>query len=457
VSARALVAASAVACAALALAAPVRRRPPHLLLLTVDTLRADALGVYAGGDRGTPAMDRLAREGTLFESAASPMPMTRPAHFSMLTSLYPRQHGVVNNRIVLPAEALTVAEVLKGRGYRTAAFTAVSLLQAASGAGQGFDHFEAPAGLAEGADAVVPRALRWIEAQGQAAPFFVWLHLFDPHMPYAPPTAEGKAFDFSWDSLGRLAEARGGDLPGEMLPLGLSLYAGEVSFVDSWVGRLLGSLEASGLGARTAVVLTADHGECFDHGVFFEHSQCLYDGSVRVPLVVRLPGVVAAGKREVRQVELVDVAPTLLELAGLPVPRGFAGRSLLGLASRGERAAFVEHPLFHEGARDTRARRTDRVKSLGGRPLRPLDLDADQHAARTREWKYVFSARGPELYALPRDPGEEVDLAGERPDVAGAFASALSAWRRRHPLRLAPRADVDPGVREALRALGYVQ
>lgn len=452
-----MVAAGAVLCAALALSARTGRKAPHLLLVTVDTLRADAVGAYAGRDQGTPAMDRLAREGTLFENAASPMPMTRPAHFSMLTSLYPRQHGVLNNRIVLPESALSVAEILKGRGYRTAAFTAVSLLQAASGAGQGFDHFEAPAGIAEKADVVVPRALRWMEAQDGRAPFFLWLHLFDPHMPYAPPTPEGRAFDFSWDHLGRLADARGGDLPAEILPLGLSLYAGEVAFVDSWVGRLLGFLEASGLGARTAVVLTADHGECFDHGVFFEHSQCLYDGSVRVPLVVRLPGVVAAGKREVRQVELVDVAPTLLELAGLPVPRGFAGRSLLGPAPRVERTAFVEHPLFHEGARDTRARRTDRVKSLGGRPLRPLVLDADHHSARTREWKYLVAAEGPELYALLRDPGERVDLGRQRPGVMAAFASAVSAWRRRHPLRLAPQADVDPGVREALRALGYVQ
>jgi hypothetical protein len=162
-------------------------RRPDVIVVTVDTLRADHVGVYADGAE-TPRIDDLAREGTVFERCAAPMPLTRPAHFSMLTSLYPREHGVLNNAMVLPDEARSLAEILAEHGYRTGGFVGVRLLGPDSGAAQGFERFDQPEESRERrAETVVRRALDWLDRVGREQPRFLWVHVFDPHMPYAPP------------------------------------------------------------------------------------------------------------------------------------------------------------------------------------------------------------------------------------------------------------------------------
>ena len=158
---------------------------PSVLLITIDTLRADELGAYGASPSRTPNLDRLAQESTVFERAAAPMPLTRPSHSSLFTSRYPREHGVLNNRMSLPLEELTLAEILADHGYRTGAFVGVELLSPKSGIGQGFETHDSPGERRQRpADDVVSTALEWIGSIGRREPFFAWVHLFDPHQPY---------------------------------------------------------------------------------------------------------------------------------------------------------------------------------------------------------------------------------------------------------------------------------
>jgi arylsulfatase A-like enzyme len=439
---------------------------PNIVLITVDTLRADALGLYAGGKaRRTPNIDGLGREGVVFDNAVCPMPQTRPSHFSILTSQYPREHGVVNNAIALPDGATTLAEVLKSSGWETAGFVAVSFLGAESGAAQGFDTFEGPSARALTADEAVPRALRWLEARrdGQR-PFFLWLHVFDPHMPYAPPAAYrpppatglGEApTEISWPVLLARAKRSGGRLPAALLEYGQELYRGEVAFVDHWLGKLFQALRDPSRGGRTVIVLTSDHGECFDHGIFFEHSDCLYDASVRVPLVLWGPGVGKPGTREPRTVENLDLAPTLLRLAGVAAPASFRGRSFLHDTPPDGRG-FLQRPLYQSLAAENRPQRNAQIRSIGDEKLRPIMPAVDIVGLRSRDWKYLNYGEGEELYYLPGDPEERANLAESRLAELRRSRLLLEQWLRAHPLRLGDQTTINPELRESLRALGYL-
>jgi arylsulfatase A-like enzyme len=442
------------------------RSRPNVLLITVDTLRADRLGCYGGTAAPTPHVDRLASEGLVFDNAACPMPQTRPSHFSIMTSLYPRQHGVVNNRIALPETLVTMPEVFRAAGYRTGGFVAVKLLGRDSGGAQGFGTFLAPTEQAQWpADRVVPRAVEWIDApDGEGRPFFLWLHLFDPHMPYAPPPpfrppADGPIAEelpiVSWEALRTVAREQGGALSRAVLDRALALYAGEIAYTDRWIGELLSALDERGLTDRTAIAFTADHGECFDHGIYFDHTSCLYDGAVRVPLILRYPGRVPAGERRAVQVENLDIAPTLFALAGVAAPPSFGGRALLGAA--GEGAAFVEHPLLHEGGADYRSLRSEILGSVAGEPLRPTVGDEDLVGVRTPSWKYLRSGDREELYDVRSDPGETRNVAARNPAAVRRLEARLQAWLDAHPLKVADESKISEELRETLRSLGYLQ
>jgi arylsulfatase A-like enzyme len=396
------------------------------------------------------------------------MPLTRPSHFSMMTGLYPRQHGVVNNQGVLGEPVLTVAEVFAAAGYRTAAFVGVRLLAGESGAGQGFEVLEAPPGASWTADEVAGRAILWAGAATAARePFFLWVHLFDPHMPYAPPPEfapraaggpdAGALGEVSWRGLTELAARTGGELSRQTLDRALSLYDGEIAFTDRWVGRVLDAVAGGEDRPPAAVAFTADHGECFDHGIYFEHSDCLYDGALKVPLIVRPSTSGDGGRRIGRQVENLDLAATLLDLGGVRRPPSFARPSLLAEPSSGEEGrAFFQHPLYAEHSAQNRLRRQEQIRAVAGEPVRPLRPGQDELGVRTDGWKYIRSAEGEELYDLRADPGERRNLAGERGEVRDRMRSALSAWTRAHPLNMA-HAPLNEELKETLRSLGYLQ
>ena len=387
---------------------------PHIVLITVDTLRADRLGAYGSRSTRTPHIDALAREGVLFERAMAPIPVTKPSHFSMFTSLYPRDHGVMNNRMRLPEELPTLAGVLGEAGYDTAAFTATALLDRESGAGRGFAEFFSPRQHSRDADRVVPLADGWLRQRSSERPFFLWVHLFDPHMPYEPPPAfrpesspelERRLPVADWEPIAELARENGGDLPQGALERLMGLYDGEVEHVDRWIGTLREALEDRDWLDRTVVVFTADHGECFENGVFFYHSNCLYEPAVRVPLILRHPGDLPAGERRPDVVESLDLAPTLLALAGLEIPEGFVGSNLFASRDDGGRrlrsASALSRP--HRRRPSRKARRDDERRRRGDHSLdrrsaadsgAHTGLEADPDRERDGALRPGFGSRG---------------------------------------------------------------
>ena len=449
------------AAALIAYRAPAAR--PNVVLVTMDTLRADRLGCY-GGPLATPHVDQVAREGVRFDQAHCPMPMTRPSHASLFTSRAPREHGVLHNASALPADLPTLAEQLRGAGYQTAAFVSAWLLGPESGQTRGFDLVDAPPshGFSSGQE-TVDRARAWLQTTGQA-PFFLWVHLFDAHIPYqpaaafapqSPPDVAARLPAASWETLTAQARANGGDLPAALFERAKALYDGEVREVDAAVGQLVDALRARGVLDRTVVVLTADHGECFEHGIFFQHVTCLYEAAARVPLLVRYPPALPAGGQRRDAVELIDVAPTVLALAGAPRPIGFRGRSLFDADGAAPPVSVVQHPVPLDEIAARRQAVTGDIGSVAGMPARRWGSGRGQFAVIEGPWKAILSPHGAELYDLAADPDETDDRAATRSEAVAAARERLAEWQRTHPERAPRGAEVGPAARERLRALGY--
>jgi len=438
---------------------------PNLLLIVVDTLRADHLGSYGYPLATSPAIDALAEQGVLFEQAIAPAPWTRPSAATLLTGLLPETLGLTcashnlprKGCDVLPAGALTLAERLAAAGYDTAAVVANIQVDSLFGFAQGYDEFasvfpDLTHDMQARADwssfkwedtttrDVTDRALAWLAERGRArSPFFLYLHYLDPHEPYTPPAEHAQLFA-SADYDSPYPEVRR-DLP---------LYDGEIHYVDSAVGRVLDSLAAAGLEDNTIVLLTSDHGEAFgEHGALDRHhGLTLFDDQLHVPLIVRAPGRLKEGVRVTAQVRLVDVLPSLLELMGLEPSGLLQGHSLLKLA---------------RGGADPNL---DAVAAWGYRPLKAL---------RTPPWKLIVDHRSGQtsLYNLAADPLEQHDVSRgqaaltlllrdrmqRRLDESHKLREALATTagdqagggsRDNAPLPLSDR------QREGLRALGYL-
>jgi arylsulfatase A-like enzyme len=278
------------------------RRGWNVLILTLDTTRADRLGAYAFAGADTPNIDRLARKGVLFEQAESAAPLTLPAHSSLFTGRFPFQHGVRDNGAVLDPAEVTLAQLLHARGFRTGAFPAAYVLDTRWGLSRGFDvydgTFEArprdglhPDGMRRPAGEIVDRALAWLNTTSDSR-FFAWLHFYDAHTPYDPPE-------------GRSDRATG--------------YQGAIAFMDSQIGRVLAFLDARHLLDRTLVVLAGDHGESLGEHGERTHGLFVYEGVTRVPLIIRAPSWRTGGRRVTDVVRSVDVIPTVLNILSIPV------------------------------------------------------------------------------------------------------------------------------------------
>lgn len=400
-------------------AAPPRPRP-SVLLVTVDTLRADRLGCYGRAAAETPAMDGLARAGLLFRRAYTSVPLTLPAHATLLTGLEPAAHGLVDNGMAArDLGTPTLAERLSGAGYDTAAFVAAHVLNRIFGLDRGFrlyDDGPSDADETEGffhgvsdARGRVEAALAWLRRPRQG-PFFAWLHLYDVHAPHVAPAPYAQRF-------------------------AADPYDGEVAYVDSQLARLLRGLASLGLERDTLVVLTADHGEGLGEHGEETHGILLHDATLRVPLILRLPGSLEPGQVATRDVALADVTPTVLELCGLPPNPRSHGTSLLRDAPAGAPRALW-------AASDYPARQ------FGWAPLRSL---------RVAGFKFVEAPR-PELYDLGQDPGETRDLAARDPRRVAEMRARLVQVERTLAEARPALAPVEPDgeTRERLGALGYV-
>lgn len=398
--------------------------PKGVIVISVDTLRADHLGCYGYGDIRTPHIDRLAAEGVLFENVATVTPLTLPAHASIFTGRGPLDHGVIDNFGYLLGEGEeTLAEVLQGHGFATGGFVGSFVLDSRWGVSQGFatyfDRFEAPSAAVttmqanqRSGDEVLEPAIQWIREQSDK-PFFAFIHFYDPHTPYDPP--EPYRSEYSSDRIGR--------------------YDGEVAFVDDLVGRLLAMLEDEGLYEDTMIVFLSDHGESLGEHGEDGHGLFIYDATMRVPLLIKLPGI-TSGRNVRSQARTIDVMPTVLDLLGIESPTSVVGSSLL--------------PLF-DGS-DSEPNLTAYIEShyarlhFGWAPLRGL---------RDSRYKFVEAPRG-ELYDLMEDPEETRNLHDEQPELVRQYEEKLQEYEREPP-SLAQSADViDVETERRLRALGYV-
>jgi choline-sulfatase len=427
-----------VGCEAGSRVAAIPARPAtRLVLITVDTLRADHVGVY-GGPLPTPAMDGLAAEGARVTEAYTPTPSTAPAHASLFTGLHPWHHGVLDNAVPLEGVPL-LAEHVQRAGIPTAAFVSSYILHPRFGLGRGFDtyHFApsqlyvwkgrpTPAFWARG-DETTDAVLAWIDAEPRER-FFLWVHYFDPHDPYSPPPGYERPPD-------EPVSLEGKSLPPQVYSFaqlaGLNLaYRGEVAFADAQIGRLLEGLRSRGLLDDAAVILTADHGEGLgDHGRL-AHGSNLFEEQVRVPLLVRAPGV-PAGRVLEGLAQLEDLTPTALDLLGLPVPPGLDGRDLVPWL-RGEAAA------------------SPRDAVLGRRKHRPPAPDLFYEQRDVEKWIGTRNGVGA-VFDLASDPREAHPRAGEEPPAALASSLASPGTSLAgHPQLL------DPEARHALQALGYL-
>ena len=396
----------------------------NVVLITLDTTRADRLGCYGHAGAATPNLDRLADEGVRFADAVSCVPITLPAHASILTGLNPPTHGVRNNgQFNLGAEHATLASALKARGYETAAFLSAFVLDRRYGLARGFDVYddavEPPPGANVGgttnerpANLVTEAALRWLRGRESKQPCFLWVHYYDPHTPYTPP--------------GRFAAT-----------FSQSPYDGEIAFMDEQVGRLLTEIEQRLGRQRTIVIAVGDHGESLGEHGEDTHSLSIYGATQRVPLLLWAPGVIAKGGVVDGVVaSVVDVAPTVFDLVGVDVAAPLDGASLLGIATTPQRSVYMETLATYF--------------EHGWAPL---------YALRRHAEKYI-EAPTPEYYDLSADAQELNNRwGGQTPAPARALASELEKMLAKMPSVqdvAAGAAEVDPETLRRLQALGYM-
>jgi choline-sulfatase len=420
-----------------------------VLLVTVDTLRADHLGCYGCQRPTSPHLDRLARSGHLFMDALCPMPTTTPSHAALLTGRHPRSLGVLYNGAVMPQSAVTLAEVLEGRGYATAAFVGAYPVHSEFGFDQGFQHFSGTE-LEREADQVVDEAIHWLSQQ-DGSPFFLWVHLWDPHIPYYAPEEYRERFQVpSLELPLKFAFVRRpGDVTAEMVQKTVAAHDAEIGWTDHNLGRLLAAMKSRGYFHRSLIAVTADHGESMAEllerrAYVFDHGEFLYRHQLAVPLLIRMPGEPVSDGAVLHRgpVSLLDLMPTILDLLGLDTPGNTEGRSLQPLMAGGSlphRAVIAQRRPFT-------------------RPPRPF-LAGEQYSVTSGNWHLLTATGGnPELFDLAVDPGETENRYAEEQAVALRLLGLLQAWQKgaeAPPVGDLP--DQDPVVRERLRLLGYTE
>jgi arylsulfatase A-like enzyme/Tfp pilus assembly protein PilF len=407
-----------------ALPAGVSRDRLYLVIVTLDTTRADRMHAYGNSKIETPAFDSVAREGVRFEQAVSVAPLTLPVHSSMFTGKFPPEHGVRDNGgFFLSPEQLTLAEVLKSHGYRTGGFIGAYVLDGKWGINQGFDtYFDnfdlseskavSMAGIQRPGNEVVDQALPWI-ASVKEQPFFAWVHLYDAHAPYRPPEP------FATRYKGRP-------------------YDGEIAFADSQLERIVQKLKALRLYDRTVVMVMGDHGESRGEHGENAHGFFVYNSTMHVPFAVRTPFSRTHNRTVADPVRSVDVMPTALDLLGIAAPAGISGVSVTPLLT-GDRQelgldAYSEamYPLHHYGW-------------------------SDLHALRSGRYKVIDAPR-PELYDEEHDPGESSNIYAERRALADRMIGRLRDLEQQFKSAgvSSSTTEMDPETRQRLAALGYV-
>jgi arylsulfatase A-like enzyme len=421
---------------------------PSVLLVTLDTLRADRLGAYGSADKLTPGLDRLATEGVVFEQAFCTMPTTLPSHAAMLFGTWPGVLGTTNNSTRITNTSIEyLPEILRRAGYRTAAFLSTRHLGRSLEQFGGFEVFDFPPDQRTADETLAP-ARRWVEENG-SAPFFLWIHLWDPHWPYFPHPQFVAELP---PSLRDLAEKRHGFLPPgaytpEQARAMVELYDNEAAFLDLHLGQFLDEMRNRPVWPRLMTIVTSDHGETLDElidseGYGFDHAEYLYDHQILVPLIIVPPRRAGTAARVAEPVSHVDLMPTVLETLGLPRSQTAAGESLVPLLAEGgrrdrEALVFFQRRTFREPPRPFLAKRRFGVRSS------EFKLFYDLEDGRT------------ELYRAGDDSHE---IGDQEPRARDLLQAHLRSWIETSgsatPYRTEP---VSAEEVEKLRALGYVQ
>jgi len=432
-----------------------------VVLVTVDTLRADHLGCYGYPLPTSPFLDRLAQRGVVLEHMYAPMSTTVPSHASLFTGLYPLQHRVLKNGHLLDQRFVTMAEVMQELGYETAAFTSTRHFRAAR-MSQGFQHFDEPDSYERPADQTTDALLQWLDARRSRGPLFLWVHLYDPHEPLTPPnrtlelmrSAAAHAPTFAsfllerhridpsfWDSSASMVNA-------------ITAYDAEIRFADEQLERLHTWMERRSQAKSALWAITADHGEGLGNHRWYNHGKHIYNEQIRVPFVLYAPSLRLRPSRIDAVVENLDVFPTLVELlAGdtrlNPTTNGVS----LVPAIRGVDLAAANGFAFAQRREyDQRPARID--------PLKTNYEDGEKYSLQVRSAKYILRTAGPdEFYRLDEDPFEERNLRETNgPAQADAMKTQLLAFIERLSDPTARESiSVDPRALEELRSLGYVQ
>jgi len=436
---------------------------PNILLVTLDTLRADYVGCMGNNWVETPGLDALAADGILFEDTISQSPTTGPSHCSIMTGVYPPDHQAWNG-MPMRQGLLTIADVLSANGYETIAFTASTTTRSINtGLQQGFDRYVDSLvswssvfgrdefqnliffyliGVAQNfeirGDVVTRRALAWLD-QRSDRPFFVWLHYFDPHDPYEAPEPYRLMYrDKVKDGLpmARIRED----------------YAGEITYTDAQLQRVIDALRKRGLYDKTVIVVTSDHGEAFgeEHWQYTEvgHGSFIYDTTQHVPLIIKHLDSRGKGRRISQQVQLVDIFPTILRWVEIDIPPTLCGVPLNELL-HGEGGTHPRRPAFSFNI----------VDAVDPDAPESATTFVDQVGMRTAEWKYIDVPHygQPELYRLQQDPAERMNMARAHPAMCQERHDTLTKMLDRdRDIHADPRARMTPALLRQLQALGYL-
>jgi arylsulfatase A-like enzyme len=462
-----------------ALGEPPPQGAPNVLLITIDTIRADMGSSLASGPVQTPNMDRLAAQGVRFIDAVSQIPITGPSHLTMMSGRGPWEHGVLLNGVALPPDTPLLAERFLARGYRTGAFVSAFVLKGSTGFARGFQIYDDAFGALPGwdttmggrfvaglgrridphqvlerrSDKTVDAALSWL-GESRERPFFGWVHLFDPHGPYAPPAPWDTAYytgdpraekHDSMDSVTGVAAYMHASLAGiRDVAWVRAQYGGEISFTDVQLGRLLDWLDTAGLAEDTVVVLAGDHGESLgEGGVWFNHGGDLNDAQVRVPFIVRYPAKLPAGVRVRGPVELTDLAPTLAALTPIEFA-SVSGVSQMSSFKNSRSTRSLSRGLCFDRAANMRERRAGNI-TAPTYTVASLRSDSARYELRTAP----NAAAKVWDHADPED-GRVVDPLLYEDWPHDAFAELMKA-------SLSGGEGRDEATLEKLRALGYVQ
>lgn len=442
---------------------PVSRGPVNVIIITLDTTRADHLGCYGNGEVLTPNLDGFAKDGVRFDNCWSTANSTLPSHVSIFTSMYMRDHGIYSNEFGLFRMPELLWNRLKMAGYYTAAFTSGSVLNPTTNINQGFDWFDFPLDTERKAGLTIDSVIRWLDGrtEGQkGGGLFLWVHLFDPHTTYSPPppydrmytrtSGERKNFAAEWDTgddgaLDRFKEYFSRSQDPEYYR---NLYKGEVSYMDGQLGRLFDRLKSDGMYDSSLIVVVADHGESLgEHDVYWRHKG-IYDVCTRVPLVVKPADGFEPGPRD-HLVSTVDIYPTIMDSLGMDYGPWVSGRSLSGILAD-PAAQEVNDVVYYQDGYE----RSLGIKTRAHTYIREIISRRSEAAPR----KVLRDRAGrAELYDNSKDPGQLMNLSQAEPGQVGSFEKRAFDFISNLKYQPEPVLIEDNEQLKKLRALGYVQ